>query len=272
MSSKRPRSASSSQIVMASGSGRVGTFRKGRAIVLVSKKSKKTKPILWLDRTAALGLSFPQANTFPAGHVTKLHYNVIGDLTSTGVGGTFMPEKFYRLNSIYDPDAAVGGAQPYYYDTLFGSNGTSAPYRQWRILKTKIDLQWYNDNTSSGAAMMVGASIALDLNATAGTVAASQLMMQRPNTRIIPLPVMTGPAGVSGMTIYVDHKQMYGVQDMKDADDQIGNYNSGPSGAELILALLLFPIDTAGAGAQAWYRLHITYTVECRTLNTVVES
>lgn len=272
MLSKRPRSGSGSQMSVASGSGRVATGRRGRSIVLFSKKKKASKPILWLDRTAALGLGFPQANTFPAGQVLKLHYNVIGDLTSTGSAGTFMPEKFYRLNSIYDPDASVGGAQPYYYDTLFGSNGTSAPYRQWRVIKTKVDLQWYNDNTSSGAAMMVGASVALDLNATAGNVAASQLMMQRPHTRIIPLPVMTGPGGINGMSFYVDHKQLLGVTNMKDADDQIGNYNSGPSGAEIILGLLTFPIDTAGNGAQVWYRLHITYTVECRTMNTVVES
>lgn len=251
------------------------TVRRGSAAPFFAKKQKKKSvPVLWLDRTSARGLGFPQANTFPAGMVTKLHYNVVSDMTSTGTSGTFMPERFYRLNSLYDPDASLGGAQPYYYDTLFGVNGTSAPYRQWRVLKTRIDVQWYNDNTASGAAMMVGACVALDLNTTAGTVAASQLMMQRPHTRIVPLPVMSSGQGVAGFTFYVDHKQLLGVKDMKDADDQIGYSNNSPVGAEVSLGLFTFPIDTGNVSTavQVWYRLHITYTVECRMLNTVVES
>lgn len=265
-------------------SSRIALSRKAKAPKFTPRKSagrffrprgKATDmhPVLFYDRTVARGLSFPQAETFPAGQIVKLHYNHVNSLTSTGVSGTFMPEYVYRLNSAYDPNLTGTGGQPYFFDTLFGANGTSAPYRQYRVLSTKIDIQWYNDNTSSGAAMMVGASVGLELYTTAGTVAASQLMMQRPNTRIVPGPVMSNGQGVTGMTIYVSHKKLLGVKDMKDADDQIADYNSSPAGASPLLGLFVFPIDTGSAlTVEVWYRVHITYTVECRTLNTVTES
>jgi len=238
------------------------------------RESKKgSKPILWLDRTSAFGLSFPQANTFPVGQIVKLHYNYVSKLSSTGVSGIFMPERWFRLSNIYDPDTAVGGGQPYYYDTLFGSNGTSAPYAQWRVVRSKVDVQFYNDNTSGASACMAGVTVALNLNTTAGTVAATQLMMQRPNTKIVPCTTVNGPQGTPGFTLWVDHAKMMGVKDMKDADDQIGNYNAGPSGNELDVGLVMFPIDTTSdTTIEIWYRLHITYYVECRSVNTVTES
>lgn len=274
--SKRPRS--SSQLATPVASQNVVMVRRGKSkLGLVwarsARKGKKRVPVLFVMQTIALGFQFPQADTFAVPFFTKLHYNVVADLNATGTAGTFMPEVQYRLNNIYDPVVAVGGGQPYYYDTLFGSNGTSAPYRNWRVIKTRVDILWYNDNTSASASMMCGATVGLDLNATAQTVAASQLAMQRPNTRIIPVMPNASSGAVAGMTIYVDHKQLLGVTNMKDADDQIGYYNAGQSGQEVTLQLFTFPIDTASTSTiQMWYRLHITYTVECRTLNTVTES
>jgi len=274
--SKRPRSSStlvspaaSQNVAMA----RRGKYKLGLYLARSGRKGKKRIPVLFVMQTTALGFQFPQADTFQVPFFTKLHYNVVADLNATGTAGTFMPEVQYRLNNIYDPQQAVGGTQPYYYDTLFGANGTSAPYRNWRVIKSKIDILWYNDNSSSNASMMCGASVGLDLNSTAQTVAASNLAMQRPNTKIIPVLPNASSGAVAGMTIYVDHKQLLGVTNMKDADDQIGYYNAGQAGQEITLQLFTFPIDIQSVSSvQMWYRLHITYTVECRTLNTVTES
>lgn len=277
--SKRPRAASyGSQLSYASGtpqrmvSRRYGAKAYGKSRSSV-RQAKKRVAILWIDRTLAKGLGFPQADTFPETQVIKLHYNRMHSITSTGTSGTFIIEEFYRLNNIFDPVVALGGAQPYYYDTLFGTNGTSAPYYNWRVLKTRVDIQFYNDNSSNTASLMAGCCVALNLNGVAATVAGSQLMMQRPNCRILPIAPVSNGSSVNGMTFFVDHKKLLGVKDMKDADDQVGSHNAGITGPEVSLSVFQFPVDnTSTTTIELWYRLHITFYVECRTLNTVSES
>ncbi len=50
---------------------------------------------------------------------------------STSVLTTAGSQSTFRLNSIFDPDSAVGGTQPYGYDQL------SALYNRYRVLSTK---------------------------------------------------------------------------------------------------------------------------------------
>lgn len=273
--SKRPRS--SSQVVPFAGSqtrvmrtarGAYPVYGKSRA---ARRTSKKRVPVLWLERTTARGLMFPQANTFPIPYYTELHFNKVDSLTVSA--GTFVAEKQYRLNGPYDPEFAVGGNQPYYYDTLLGGNGTSAPYSAYRVIRTRVDVQFYNDNTSVAAALMVGATVGINLNGVATTAAGAQLLMQRPETRIVPCPPQYAGGATPGFTMYCDHAKLLGVKDMKDADDQIALYNAVPSGAEVDLILHSFPIDTGNTStAEVWFRLHITYYVELRQRNTVTES
>jgi len=237
------------------------------------RQAKRRLAILWLDRTVSKGLSFPQADTFPPTQMLKFHYNLVSSITTTGSGGVFVAEAFYRLNNIYDPVVAVGGAQPYYYDTVFGDTGTSAPYRNWRVIRTRIDIQFYNDNSSNTASLFAGAQVGLDLSAVSATTGGAQQLMERPNARTIPVGPQVGGTATSGFTLWVDHKKILGVKDMKDADDQVGTYNAGPSGPAINLGLFQFPVDTGSVSTvELWYRLHITYYVECRTLNTVTES
>lgn len=235
--------------------------------------AKKRMAILWLDRTVSKGLSFPQADTFPPTQMLKFHYNVVSSMTSTGSGGVFVVENFFRLNDIYDPVVAVGGAQPYYYDTVFGDNGTSAPYRNWRVIRSRVDIQFFNDNSSASASLFAGVQVGLDLSAVSGTTGGAQQLMERPNARVIPVGPQVGGTATSGFTLWVDHKKLLGVKDMKDADDQIGAWNAGPTGPDVTLGLFQFPVDTGSVTTiELWYRLHITYYVECRTLNTVTDS
>lgn len=238
------------------------------------KQMRKMRPaILWYNRTMGKGLGFPQATTFPAVYYTTLHYNKVGSLVSTGSAANFVASYFFRLNNVYDPDQTGTGGQPYYYDTLFGGNGAAAPYREWRVIRTRVDVEFYNDNTSGAAATMCGMTCDTNVSSVAATVAGSQLLMQRPNTRIIPVAPLSSGTATSGFTTYVDHKKLLGVKDMKDADDQIGTYNTSPTGAVINAVLWQFPIDTASVTQiEVWYRIHITYTVECRGLNTVDES
>lgn len=272
---KRPRS--SSLILSAPGSQKA-VVRAVRGMYPIYGKSrshrrtaKKRVPVLWLERTTARGLMFPQANTFPVPYFTELHFNKVDSLTVSA--GTFVAEKQYRLSGPYDLEVAVGGNQPYYYDTLIGGNGTSAPYSAYRVIKTRVDVQFYNDNTSVNAALMVGATVGLNLNGVAATAAGAQLLMQRPETRIIPCPPQYAGGATPGLTMFVDHAKLLGVKDMKDADDQVGAYNGLPSGAEVGLILHSFPIDTGNTNtAEVWFRLHITYYVELRQRNTVTES
>jgi len=281
--SKRPRYGSfGSQLLSPPGSqsmsGRGARGRRGMVIFGKSRSArrgqKKRVAVLWFDRTVAKGLSWPQANTFPVPYYTELHYNLVLSMDVNPNAGVFLDEDLFRLNSPYDPVVAVGGAQPYYYDTLFGANGTSAPYGEYRVLRTRVDIQFYNDNTSGAASMMVGCYVGTDLSTTATTAAGAQLLMQRPNGRTVPCPPLSQSGATPGFTMFVDHKQLLGVKDMKDADDQIGPWNGNPPGTPVHLSVFCFPIDysSTSTGIQIFYRLHITYYVECREQNTVSES
>jgi hypothetical protein len=57
---------------------------------------------------------------------------------TTGVG----TQSLFRLNSIFDPNSAVGGHQPYGYDQL------AALYNRYRVLRTKWKVTFGNQSGS----------------------------------------------------------------------------------------------------------------------------
>jgi len=92
------------------------------------KKNNKKKPRYGFIQ-AHRSPQFSQG--FPSRQFVKLVYQDY--LTGTSSGGTFVSGT-YGLNSLYDPDSAIGGHQPYYFDQL------STIYARYRVLKCKIDI------------------------------------------------------------------------------------------------------------------------------------
>jgi hypothetical protein len=64
-----------------------------------------------------------------------LKYSQLSSHTMLTVAGS---QSTFRLNSIFDPDAAVGGHQPYGYDQL------AALYNRYRVLKTRWKVTFGN--------------------------------------------------------------------------------------------------------------------------------
>lgn len=266
---KRPRG--SSQIPYAPGSG--SQARRGKkgpfALAVRSRRKRILSEGCQFSPLPYYAFGASQARTFPARMVTKLVYNEMSYLT---FDNSTIAQPVYRLNSCYDIVTAIGGNQPYYYDTLVGANGTGAPYSRYRVLYSNIYIEFMNIS-NAGTGLYVGAGVGLNENGVSSTAAGQQLLMQRPGYRFAPLGVSTGSNNQRGWKIFVSHKDMLGVKDMKDAEDQAADYNSNPAGQEVNLMLTASVIDWADSTSrQVYYRLRVEQTVELMGLNVVEES
>lgn len=68
----------------------------------------------------------------PHMYITLRYAQSVSNSTLTAAGNN----NIFRLNSIFDPDAAVGGTQPYGYDQA------AALYNRYRVLKTRYKVQF----------------------------------------------------------------------------------------------------------------------------------
>jgi len=268
VATKRPRYSSQQSQARGSQTGR--RYGKKNAFALAARSRRKSlrEGTQW-SPLPYYAFGAGQARTFPARLVTKLVYNEMAYLT---FDSSTMAQPLYRLNAPYDIVVAIGGNQPYYYDTLCGPNGTLAPYYRYRVLYSTVYVEFMNvSNGSTG--LYVGAGVALALNTVGNDAAGQQLLMQRPGFRFAPLGSSQGSNNQRGWKIFVSHKDLLGVKDMKDADDQCADYNGLPTGKEVNLMLVASCIDwTDATSRQVYYRLRIEQTVEFMDLNTVDES
>lgn len=76
--------------------------------------------------------------------ITLRYAQSVTTSTLTGAGNT----NIFRLNSIFDPDAAVGGTQPYGYDQA------AALYNRYRVLKTRYHVQFLAATGTYNAAVI----------------------------------------------------------------------------------------------------------------------
>lgn len=75
---------------------------------------------------------------FPDTYKTKLKINVYAHLVATGTTNNWV----YRANSLFDPEYAMGGNQPRYYDQL------SAIYNKYLVLSCKAKVEFSNQSTT----------------------------------------------------------------------------------------------------------------------------
>lgn len=233
-----------------------------------SKRGYMAEGLKWMAVPSyAFGPS--QSRTFPSKLVTKLVYNESSYMT---FDNSTIAQPVYRLNSAYDIVAAVGGSQPYYFDTLCGANGTNAPYARYRVLYSTVTVEFINiSNASTG--MNVGVGFGLNTNGVNSDAAGLQLLQQRPGYRHAPIGPSSGGTNKQSWRVFVSHRDLLGVKDMKDAADQVGDYNGNPPGAEVNLMLVAAPLDWSDSTSrQVYYRLRVEQTIEFLDLNVVQES
>ena len=94
-----------------------------------------------------------------------------------------------RGNSLYDPDPAIGGTQPRYFDTLCGDISTSAPYYRYTVYAAKCTLHiWQDPSLGTNTGSVAGKVALYPFNGIPGS--SSQLgvlqdFAERENCRVV---------------------------------------------------------------------------------------
>lgn len=202
---------------------------------------------------------------FPPNMFTVISYTETTNLNQT-LGG--VPAVLqYRMNGAYDPQVAVGGKQPRYYDALLGPDGGTAPYRNYRVHASEIKVTVFNSNTAIGSGSTIVAVLPARSIVTNPTTIDE--MAERPYCRqraIGPVPSWKPPV----IKHYTKSKYHLGVKDLIDVPATAAAYNSVPS-EEIYWNILLCSVDPASTSAIR-LQVSIRYFVQLYTLADVADS
>lgn len=161
---------------------------------------------------------------FPRELTTQLTYSENFTLSSTtGVPGTYL----FSANGLYDPNISGTGTQPRFFDTLCGANNTTAPYNNYRVYASKITAEVIpNGSDSVGMRGFIGIGL-YNTTATAPDTLAEMRMRVDYKTRF--LGYWSGGHDVARLSRYAEFKQLFGIKDMKDDPNVVGDYTANPS-------------------------------------------
>ncbi len=162
--------------------------------------------------------------TFPNQLTTVMRWTQ--DFSMTTAAGSSTVQDM-RLTSLYDPNFTGAGTQPKYFDTLCGASGSTAPYGQYRVLKSYYRVQFMNGSSTS----------------TTGFYGFVQPFIQNPVSSAATIAytldsanlayVIGGPSGNQssnqGISGVVDIAKFVGVKDIKDDEDLLAAYNANPA-------------------------------------------
>lgn len=106
-----------------------------------TKRTFRRKRPIRRRKTRGAFSQFVSASPFPTYYRCKMFYShVLTALAPQAVTGFFGAEHIFRLNSLYDPDFAGVGGQPYGFDQM------AALYRRYKVTGVRIDISIYNPN------------------------------------------------------------------------------------------------------------------------------
>lgn len=205
------------------------------------------------------------ASPFPANLFTVMTYTETINAAQT-VGGTPVTIQ-YRANGPYDPRAAVGGIQPRYFDSLLGDNGSTAPYRNYRVHACQIKVTCFNLNTSVG-----GGSVFVSVIPARSTVTGPSTvdeMRERPYAKQIaigPVPSWRPPT----LKHFTKIKTHLGVKDLIDVPASAALFNTVPQ-EEVWWNISLCAVDPTSTGSIR-YQITLKYFVQLYTLGDVADS
>lgn len=161
---------------------------------------------------------------FPRELTTQLTYAENFTLSSTtGIPATYL----FSANGLYDPNVTGTGSQPRFFDTLCGANNTTAPYNNYRVYAGKITVEVIptgSDSTSMRGFIGVGL---YNTTATGPSTLAEMRMRVDYKTRF--LGYWSGGHDVARISRYADFKTLFGIKDMKDDPNVVGDSTANPS-------------------------------------------
>jgi hypothetical protein len=163
--------------------------------------------------------------------------------TTLGVNNVF------RLNSIFDPDAAVGGTQPYGYDQL------AALYNRYRALKTRWKVT-FSASTAGYNAVVVPTNGALNTPPADATSFASSSMV--PYAKFFVYALGAKPPVTSGA---IDLNVLGGVTKLEYETDDRFEAQIGANPAEVI-SLNIGLQNPSGGTISVSYFVELWYFVD----------
>lgn len=246
--------------------GRANRYAKKKRWSKRKRFGKITQPGMARGLTSVV---FPQSMfktlTYSSGPVPLVQVS-----TNTPINYTF------RGNGPYDPNYAVGGTQPRWYDTFLGAPNGAAPYGKCLCYGSKIIMTVYQDPTLSGTngSVMGLVSIIPSLDVT-GFPSSQKEMQERSFSRYKPI----GNANASRPIIikhFAKTKTLYNGASLASTQSFAGNYNSVPTSEWfwLVSACNIIPYisSTADGLFSCYIDVKIKYYCKFYNLNDVADS
>lgn len=210
--------------------------------------SKKRSP---RRRRQRGGVPLPLQTVMPSTHRVIQTYSVNTNLTESaaGAGGSY----FYRLNSVYDPDASGVGITATGYSTF------AALFLNYRVRKTTVRFHSTAAGFTSGAAQITIAPVARQ--AVVPTNPLLWRSMRYGKTTLL-APVTLGGKNLVDWTVTFDLAKILGVTKKQYSTDMDFSSTIGANPAIQAYLLVGIQSNSSGTAATAVYSMDITYEVE----------
>lgn len=178
-------------------------------------------------------------------------------------------------NSLYDPDAGLGGQQPRWFDTLCGANGGTQPYTRYQVNASKITVTIWQDPTLTGTVGSVAGIVSvLPYRSPTTTPTSFKEIMERAFIRYVNVNNAN-----SSKPLVVKHfaktKALWqGTSAIGGDSDFSGSYNGNPSNGWLwdINCCNVIPSGGVSGLFGVYINIKVKYYAKFWSLNDVTDS
>lgn len=237
-----------------------------------STKRTVTRAYKRNTQVAKIGMRVGAGNVkqpFPPTLFTMLTYSVTKDITTSGDPANISAPLQIRMNSIYDPEVALGGGQPRYTDTLLGDNNGTAPYHRYRVHSSAIKCTIWKPGTNATD----GRDLFYIIPARDSVTVPSSLneVQVRPYSKTVPCASMySGQPRV--LKHYTKAKWHLSHKDLRDVDNTAGTYTANPN-EQVYWNIGICDVAQTGAGIHlVTVQVQVIYYVEFYELTDVADS
>lgn len=228
----------------------------------VKTSKRKSTPESAIQRISWKGTPFPRILNTTMTYSKSLTITSVGPLQSVTLS----------TNDIFDCyPASTTTAQPRFFDTLLGANGTAAPYRNFRVYGSKIELEIYNQINAQSQPNVVPSVYGIGaINSTSSPATTIEEMRERGDYRTATLGLSTGGHDLGKMKRYVTNKYLFGCKDLRDDEDTAGDFETSPER----LGQWVISVGPMNDSATSFYicNVKIIYYVQIFNRNDVIDS
>lgn len=224
------------------------------------KKYTKVRPKYKKGRQMMI-YKTPFKESFPC----KIRYATQIGITSTS--GAIGLHRF-RANSIYDSDRTGVGSQGRFVDSLLGIQGSTAPYRKYRVVSSKIGCRYISQQAAYGSGVLNVVLGCAEANKTLPLTAVEA--RERNDCHVVILGSGYSGNGVKYMSRKCSIKKALQIKDLKDNPDTAAAYNANPV-SEVDFFVMMEPVDGAST-TTVTVEVTIEYNVIFFDLNDVADS